>query len=195
MSKCVRKSNGKRKLIGEKSNSPDTGESPSTSIMALHTSGADAISLTVTPSQLTPGDFNSSLDTENALKAVTAGLSGEEPDDATLHTVVISQTCFKIGRITVPPGLVLALSGFTGVSGHSLANPHPEWSDAKRTMSAHFGGSPKKLKDFMAGGWRDVPESERWWDKSFGENVEAQRVKNISMIEGLRKGLEKAREL
>jgi len=135
------------------------------------------------------------LDTDIALKAVTAGLIGEEPDGATLYTIVISQVCFKIGRITVPPGIVFAMNGFTGVSGHSLANPHPEWSEAERTMSGHLGGSAKKLKKFFAGGWKDIPESERWWDKSLGERIEAQRVKNISMVEGLRKGLEKAREL
>jgi hypothetical protein len=189
MSKFVCKSNGKKKRTATKPESPGIGQV--SSIMTLRPPGADSISLTGTPFQT-----SSSLpDTANALKAVTAGLIGEEPDGATLHTIVISQTCFKIGRITVPPGLVIAMNGFTGVSGHSLTNPHPEWMDAKRTMSSHFGGSPKMLKSFLAGGWKDVPESERWWDKSLGERVEAQRVKNISMIEGLRKGLEKAREL
>ena len=165
--------------------------------MFLHPLGAEAISSTDTPFQTsTPGDSASSqLDTDTALKAVTEGLLGEEPDGATLYTIVISQVCFKIGRITVPPRIVFAMNGFTGVSGHCLANPHPEWSEAERTMSGHLGGSAKKLKKFLAGGWRDIPESERWWDKSLGENIEAQRVKNISMIEGLRKGLEKAREL
>ena len=125
----------------------------------------------------------------------TPGLVGEGPDSARLHTIAISQTCFKVGRITVPPGLVLAVNGFTGVSGHSLANPHPEWADAKRTMSKPFGGSPKKLRELMTGGWKNIPESERWWDKSLGESVEAQRVKNLSAIECLRTGLEQARTL
>ena len=157
---------------------------------------AETSSLTDTPFQTSPpGDSASPLDTENALKAVAAGLIGEEPDGATLYTIVISQVCFKIGRITVPPGIVFAFNGFTGVSGHSLANPHPEWLEAERTMSGQLGGSPKKLKKFLAGGWRDIPLSERWWDRSLGERIEAQRVKNISMIEGLRNGLEKAREL
>ena len=196
-SKFVCKSDGKKKHTTTKPANPDTGEVSSTSIMSLPTRGAEAISFTDTPFQTsTPGDSTSSqLDTETALKAVTAGLIGEEPDGATLYTIVISQVCFKIGRITVPPGIVFAANGFTGVSGHSLANPHPEWSEAERIVSGHLGGSPKKLKKFLAGGWRDIPESERWWDKSLGERIEAQRVKNISMIEGLRKGLENAREL
>ena len=165
--------------------------------MSLHTLGADAISLTDTPIQnSTPGDSTPPQpDTDIALKAVTAGLVGEEPDGATLYTIVISQVCFKIGRITVPPRIVFAVNGFTGVSGHSLANPHPEWSEVERTTSGHLGGGAKKLKKFLAGGWRDIPESERWWDKPLGERIETQRVKNISLIEGLRKGLEKAREL
>ena len=196
VSKFVRKSDGKKKDTATKPASPDTGEISSTSVMSLHTSAAEGISLTGTPFQTsTPGDSTSPLDTETALKAVAAGLIGEESDGATLYTIVISQVCFKIGRITVPPGIVFAVNGFTGVSGHSLANPHPEWSEAERTMSGHLGGSSKKLKKFLAGGWKDIPESERWWDKSLGERIEAQRVKNISMITGLRKGLEKAREL
>jgi hypothetical protein len=198
MSKFVRKSDGKKqkKHTATKPASPDNGEvsSFSTSVMSLRTPGTEAISLTDTPGDSTTTP--SSLDTENALKAVTAGLiTGEEPDGATLYTIVISQVCFKIGRITVPPGIIFAVNGFTSASGHSLANPHPEWSEAERTMSGHLGGSPKKLKKFLAGGWKDIPESERWWDKSLGERIEAQRVKNISMIEGLRKGLEMAREL
>lgn len=197
MSKFVRKSDGKKKHTATKPTFPDTGEGSSTSLVPIRTPGVEAISLTDTPFQTsTPGDSSSSaFDTENALKAVAAGLIGEEPDGATLYTIVISQVCFKIGRITVPPGIVFAANGLTGVSGHSLANPHPEWSEAGRIMSGHLGGSPKKLKKFLAGGWRDVPESERWWDKSLGERIEAQRVKNISMIEGLRRGLEKARAL
>ena len=198
VSKFVRKSNGKKKHTTTKPTSSDTGDVSSTSVMSLNALGADANSLTNTPFQtITPGDTTSSSqsDTDNALKAVTAGLIGEEPDGATLYTIVISQVCFKIGRITIPPRIVFAVNGFTGVPGHSLANPHPEWSEAERMMSGHLGGSSKKLKKFLAGGWRDVPESERWWDKLLGERIEAQRVKNISMIEGLRKGLEKAREL
>jgi len=194
ISKCVRKSDGKKKCPAI-SHSPRNGEVSSTSIMAISTPGPDPISLTVTPLQTTPATSSPSLPDENTIKAITAGLIGEEPDGATLHTIVISQTCFKIGRITVPPGIVFAANGFTGVPGHSLANPHSEWSDAKRMMSPRFGGSPKKLQTFLAGGWKDVPESDRWWDKSLGERIEAQRVKNISMIEGLRKGLEKAREV
>ena len=193
MSKFVRKSDGKKKQTTTKPASPDTGEVSSIPVMSL---GTESNLLTDTPFQNgTPGDSTSQLDTETALKAVTAGLTGEEPDGATLYTIVISRNCFKIGRITVPPGIVFAANGFTGVSGHSLANPHPEWSEAERTMSGHLGGSAKKLKKFLTGGWRDIPESERWWDRSLGERIEAQRVKNISMIEGLRNGLEKAREL
>jgi len=194
ISKCVCKSEGKKKHKTTKSTSSEAQVS-SISIMAPLI--IEPISSPDTPFQTsTPGDTSfPSSDTESALKAVTAGLVGEEPDSARLHTIVISQLCFKVGRITVPPGIVLALNGFTGVSGHSLANPHPEWADAKRTMSRLFGGSPKKLKEFMAGGWKDIPQSERWWDKSLGESVEAQRLKNISAIECLRTGLEKARTL
>ena len=36
-----------------------------------------------------------------------------EADGATLHCVSVSVLCFKIGRITVPPAIVLAAEGFS----------------------------------------------------------------------------------
>ncbi|KAG6846619.1 hypothetical protein H0H93_012814, partial [Arthromyces matolae] len=76
-----------------------------------------------TDNQTPPVTRNSTLETSDALKAVSASLSASgsgktrggkveperEEDGAILHTITVSQLCFKIGRITVPPALVLAL--------------------------------------------------------------------------------------
>ena len=121
-----------------------------------------------------------------SLDAVAAQLAGHEPDGVTLHTLHVSQLCFKIGRITVPPNLVLGANGFTGFP----ANPHAEWQEASETMSRPLGGSPKKMRELMIGGWKNVLESERWWDQTLGAEVEEQRVRNLALIEQLRKGLE-----
>lgn len=196
MSKVVCKSKRKKKQrIEQKPTSPS--EPISSHIMTLRTPGPEGITSTGVPSlSVTPEHHDTpALDTENALNAVVAGLSGEEPDGATLHTIVISQLCFKVGRITVPPQLVLGVNGFTGAEGYSIASPHPEWANARKQMLKPYGGNTKKLKGLLIGGWREVPEGDRWWDHALGETVEAQRLKNLALIEGLRKGLEAARAI
>lgn len=196
MSKVVCKSKGKkRQPLEQKSTSPS--DPISSQIMALRTPGPEGITSTSVPSvSVTPNHQGTpALDTENALNAVVIELSGEEPDGATLHTIVISQLCFKVGRITVPPQLVLGANGFTGAEGYSMASPHPEWANARKQMLKPYGGNVKKLKGLFIGGWREVPEGERWWDHALGEAVETQRLKNLAFIEGLRKGLEAARAI
>ncbi|CAA7263928.1 unnamed protein product [Cyclocybe aegerita] len=191
MSRYVRKSDGKKKHI-RKPRTPLPGGDGQ--IMALRTPGDEMISSSATP--LPTIQPQTASETESALKAVAAGLAvREEPDGAVVHTVVVSQVCYKIGRITVPPALILATNGFTGAEGHSRASPHPQWAAAKKIMSRPDGGSPRKLKELLAGGWREAPESERWWDQALGENVEAQRVRNLALIEGLRFGMENARSV
>ncbi|KAF4623032.1 hypothetical protein D9613_002370 [Agrocybe pediades] len=188
MSRFVRKPDGKKKKRDQKLASPN-GEI-STSIRAP---GSEEISTNGTPYvNVTP---NGTTETVPDLKAVAANLAGEEPDGAVLHTIVVSQICYKIGRITVPPALMLAVNGFTGTPNCSLASPHPEWATAKKVMSKPRGGNPKKLKALLTGGWRDVPENERWWETALGPELEAQNLKNLEQIEHLRKGLELARGL
>lgn len=165
--------------------------------MPLRAPGPEVISSTSTPLlSVTPDPQSTQAhDTKKALNAVAAGLPSEEPDGATLHTIVISQLCFKVGRITVPPQLVLGVNGFTGAEGYSVASPHPEWASAREQMLKPYGGNLMKLKGLFVGGWREIPECERWWDHALGQAVETQRLRNLALIEGLRQGLEAARTL
>ena len=165
-------------------------------VSAVGTGESAGTSVVGSPSSKTPLSSNmQQTGTEVSLDAVAAQLAGREPDGAILHTLHVSQLCFKIGRITVPPSLVLGANGFTGLPGCSTANPHAEWQEAKKAMSKPLGGSPQKMRELMIGGWKNVPESERWWDQALGPEVEEQRVKNLALIEKLRKGLEHARVL
>jgi len=195
MSKVVCKSDGKQRGVEHKSTS--LADITSNQIVPLRTPGSEGISSTGTPLlSVTPNSQNTPAhDTENALNAVVAGLPVEEPDGATLHTIVISQLCFKVGRITVPPQLVLGANGFTGAEGYSVSSPHPEWDIARKQILKPYGGNLKKLKALFVGGWREIPEDERWWDHALGKAVEDQRLKNLAAIEGLRKGLEAARTI
>ena len=56
-------------------------------------------------------------------------------------------------------------------------------------------GSLKALRDFYAGGWRDVPEGERWWEDALGGEVEERRLRGLGCMQALRKGVEEARTI
>ncbi|KIJ89474.1 hypothetical protein K443DRAFT_16074 [Laccaria amethystina LaAM-08-1] len=95
--------------------------------MSLRMPGADTISTTATPfPSITPTPTSASENTKLTLVA------SEEPDGATVHTIALSQMCFKVGCITVPPAIVLASNGFSvpseeGLIPYSLSNPPPHW--------------------------------------------------------------------
>ncbi|KAG6842020.1 hypothetical protein C0991_003546 [Blastosporella zonata] len=137
----------------------------------------------------------------DAFKALAASLTSEpESDGAILHTIAISQCCFKIGRITVPPALALAMNGFSvpasAVPGgsepepYSRANPPPHWPHVKAVSKP-----TKKLQAFLKGGWRDVPEAERWWDAAMGGAVEERRNNGLQVLQSLGLGIAGARNL
>ncbi|KAK0223708.1 hypothetical protein IW262DRAFT_1492670 [Armillaria fumosa] len=109
----------------------------------------------------------------------------EEPDRAVVHCVSISQVCFKIGRITVPPALVLALSGCSD-GNYTHSNPPPGYLAAQKAVAEG------KAKDLLKGGWKHVPKSERWWEGSFGKDVEQTRVERLSVMEDIRLGMQRA---
>ncbi|KAG9310777.1 hypothetical protein JVU11DRAFT_8626 [Chiua virens] len=98
----------------------------------------------------TPALENGSASVEQAVAAIIhADNNGNgcarpapfvELDGATLHCVAVAQVCFKWGRLTVPPAIVLASEGFTrpcgddvfdgtsaGMHAYSHANPPPNW--------------------------------------------------------------------
>ncbi|KAG6877912.1 hypothetical protein C0993_002398 [Termitomyces sp. T159_Od127] len=160
------------------------------------------VSITTTPADT----INPPLRTSDALKAVTASLSSQhEPDGAILNTICVSQCCFKIGRITVPPAVILAVNGFSvpappladgsPAMPYSRSNPPPHWAQAKAVMSRPLGGSKRKLQELFKGGWRNVPEAERWWDAAMGGVVEEKRKKGLEVFQSLGLGIAGARHL
>ncbi len=145
----------------------------------------------------------SSSETGKTLNAVSRGLRPkpttvlQEPDGAILHTVAISQLCFKVGRITVPPAVVLALHGFCEPPAqgapYSYENPPSSFIQAKKIRSKLHGGSTRRLKAFFKDGWRDVPSGQRWWEDALGGSVEERRKARLGAMEELRRGMEGGR--
>ncbi|KAJ2918819.1 hypothetical protein MD484_g1588, partial [Candolleomyces efflorescens] len=137
-----------------------------------------------------------------------------ESDGSLVHTVVVTQLCFKAGRITIPPSVVLASNGFcqtaptrgpsvlpyhlpcTSSSPRSSPSPNDHalhWPQVKQIASPLHGGSLKKLFAFYSGEWRDVPEREKWWDSALGGYVEVRRSAALAQLARLKEGLECAR--
>ncbi|KAF9012867.1 hypothetical protein BDZ89DRAFT_995540 [Hymenopellis radicata] len=123
-----------------------------------------------TPSTSTPTDLN----------ALAAKLAQEdEPDGALVHCISVSQLCFKIGRVTVPPALILALNGFTAKDGYDRKNP-PKAYLKLREMG-------KGVKGFLTGGWR--AEEEKWWEEELG-GPGGEVKERLRDMEGIRLGME-----
>lgn len=138
----------------------------------------------------------------------------EEPDGATLHCVSVSELCFKIGRITVPPAVVLGLEGFhrlpttpttasspassstdkpttTAPARYTHVNPPPTFVRALglQTPEDLAHGNLRSLQRFLREGWRDVPAEDRWWEDALGGEIEERRKVNLERIRGVREGM------
>lgn len=142
----------------------------------------------------TPPSSGQSMLSQAAMERITAARSrSEEPDGATINCVAISETCFKIGRITVPPSIAFAMNGIslpsTGAP-YSHENPPPYWDKVKELTS-----DPKATRAFLSGGWRDVPPAERWWEHALTGQIEQTRRANLEFLDGLRRSMEGAKAL
>lgn len=93
------------------------------------------------------------------------------PDGTILHCVAISRYCFKLGRLTVPPRVALAICGF----GIDRSN----WI---RSASMQTHGD---LRRFLEGGWRD----EKGWDLA---EFEEQRLAGMEWCKKLTQGINAA---
>ncbi|KAJ7871915.1 hypothetical protein B0H13DRAFT_1634086 [Mycena leptocephala] len=124
------------------------------------------------------GNVNENGNADKVSQALLARAArATEEDGAVLYTIAVSQLCYKQGRITVPPAVVLAANGFHAASASpptqkfSLSSfsharstnlPPPHWPAVRQLTS-----SMPALARFYAGGWRAVPEGERWWEDAF----------------------------
>ena len=140
-----------------------------------------------------------STSSEGVLKSASNIIASQEHDGATLHTIVCSQHCFKVGRITIPPELIFAINGFSGVPGDeakpfTATNPPPHWeaAEAMALKSVGKGGGRRPMADFLKGGWRDVPEEKRWWTQAY-DPIREKLNANLAQVDQLKRGLDGAR--
>jgi hypothetical protein len=51
------------------------------------------------------------------------------------------------------------------------------------------------MQEFMKGGWRNVPENERWWETALAGEIEAKRLANLEAFNAIRRDYEVAKSL
>lgn len=179
---------------------------------ALHTPAYDSdLNTSVSPTPIPSSTVHPPPSANTLEKLLHNQQYIEESDGAVLHTVSISQICFKHGRITVPPALVLAINGFSRsaspssinislpnsgspqMTAYSCANPPPHWDTVRQMMYVSRGGHPKKVQALMKGGWKEVEQEKRWWVSCLGGEIEELRKERLALLDGIRKGTENAR--
>ncbi|KZS90482.1 hypothetical protein SISNIDRAFT_415311 [Sistotremastrum niveocremeum HHB9708] len=128
-----------------------------------------------TPAVFTPPVISSSTSAPGTSWASSSTL----PEGAVLNCVSVSQLCCKHGRSTVPPSLVIAGSGFL------MAPDSDEWAMIQGMRKT---GEMKKL---VKGGWREVPEEDRWWDSYLkGTGIIDRVERNLKEFDSMRNGVE-----
>ncbi|KAF8580358.1 hypothetical protein K439DRAFT_1393827, partial [Ramaria rubella] len=137
-------------------------EKPSTPGTPNGTMSYFALTPTVTPASSTAASPSCSP----TLERLSAGLP--LPRGAVLHCIALSRVCVKMGRITIPPDVAIASTGF--------AMSHARFSEVQ---SWRFKDKGKPLRDFYKGGWRKVPEGERWWEDALSGDIEQKRIEGM----------------
>ncbi|KAJ6482349.1 hypothetical protein DFH09DRAFT_409426 [Mycena vulgaris] len=101
------------KTATEKEKEPDAKDPSTPFIPSLKTPATPLMSGATTP---IPQNDNGGTggDPSAVAQALLARAARDErePDGAVLYTIAVSQLCLKVGRITVPPAVVLAANGF-----------------------------------------------------------------------------------
>ncbi|KAF9064025.1 hypothetical protein BDP27DRAFT_1231108 [Rhodocollybia butyracea] len=146
---------------------------------------------------------------------LASDLGADNEEGLILHTVCVSRVCFKLGRITVPPAVLLATNGVsvhpwelsgsdTGTSeeGYSSTNPPATWTaESQPLFSKALGGSTRKLKEFYKGQWREVQaagdDAIPWWERALGVGgiVDEKRKERLAVCSKLVGGMDGVREL
>ncbi|KAF7324608.1 hypothetical protein MKEN_00502100 [Mycena kentingensis (nom. inval.)] len=149
-----------------------------------------------TPMPPANGNGGGDTDPDAVMKALAARAMNEpEPDGASLCTIVVNRFCYKLGRISVPPAVVLASNGFyadrpSAASAQAGSpTPPPYWDAHVRPLVA----SVSQLRKFFAGGWRDIPEGQRWWEDAFSAVEDERKARLVTFGGG--KGLSDAMEV
>ncbi|KAG8743798.1 hypothetical protein FRC10_011427 [Ceratobasidium sp. 414] len=164
------------------SNQASTSSHPSTTIPVITTPSTPLVTEPSTPgepSAVTPMATESldaaRVDTKLSPKPT---LRTHDDDGALIHCIAVSTYVFKHGRLTVPPKIALAMSGFSLTQVGDKSN----WA----TASAMRAQQPSPVRDFLRGGWKTAEH--KFWEPS--AEIEAERVKRVAALKQLTAGMD-----
>ncbi|KAF8601041.1 hypothetical protein BDV93DRAFT_510315 [Ceratobasidium sp. AG-I] len=143
---------------GSKSKSSSQSNS-ATTIPSITTPSTPLVTEPSTPGEPTIPSTMSTLDASR----VDTKLSPKTHDDdgALIHCIAVSTYCFKHGRVTVPPTVVLAMSGFSLGEGQTGQHPPPSALNENKLLN----------------GWSSFSEADgRQKIKSSGSRVRRSRL-------------------
>ncbi|KAG8753267.1 hypothetical protein FRC11_007573 [Ceratobasidium sp. 423] len=164
--------------------SNDTGANPPL-IPSISTPATPLVTETPTPAEFVdPKSRNapdldaSRVDKElNSTATPKPALQTHDADGALLHCIAVSAICFKHGRITVPPKVVLATSGYSLTEPGDKSN----WLNAKRLRER----GRVAMSEFFRGGWK--MEDNKFWE--VGPKVEDERMRRLVELKKLTEGM------
>ncbi|KAF8604536.1 hypothetical protein BDV93DRAFT_507482 [Ceratobasidium sp. AG-I] len=122
------------------------------------------------PKSLEPAPEISSAPAKLSLKT-------HDTDGALIHCIAVPMMCFKHGRVTVPPKIALAVSGFSLSEAGSKKN----WELANAIRARGTGA----MNGYLRGGWK---QGEKWWEPS--AEVESERARRVDILGKLMKGMD-----
>uniref|UniRef100_A0A0W0GAJ1 Uncharacterized protein n=1 Tax=Moniliophthora roreri TaxID=221103 RepID=A0A0W0GAJ1_MONRR len=157
-----------------------TTATPSSSAAFINDT-SPGLSTAPTPLPATSANPNPNLD---SVDAKLNKLPSEVEEGYTLHTISISEMCFKIGRITVPPAVVFATNGLA--SSPSSTQTYQKVKE----MLGNRGGL-RKLRELYKGGWKE-PEWKGLIDGAFA-SVDGLVKERAAVLSGVKRGLEGAK--
>ncbi|QRW11607.1 glycoside hydrolase family 61 protein [Ceratobasidium sp. AG-Ba] len=168
----------KQKSNSSKSTHPSTATTipnittPSTPL----TTGPSTPGEPATISSMTPASLDASrVDTKLSSKP---SLRTHDDDGALIHCIAVSTYVFKHGRLTVPPKVAIAMSGFSLGEVGDKSN----WAAA----TALRAQKPSPIRDFLRGGWKNAEN--KFWESS--PEVEAERVRRVAALRQLTEGMD-----
>ncbi|QRW24017.1 glycoside hydrolase family 61 protein [Rhizoctonia solani] len=175
----------KKSKSGSQAKPTRNTHSKPTSVPVITTPSTPLVTETSSPAEFvaengTSGSFDvSTVDTKLAPgTSPKPVLRTHDDDGALIHCIAVSTYCFKHGRITVPPRVVLAMCGFSLDEAGDKSN----WTKANTLRDRHSA----RISDFLRGGWKS--EDNKFWE--VGPKVDAERARRVADLRKLTEGMD-----
>ncbi|CEL58632.1 hypothetical protein RSOLAG1IB_08694 [Rhizoctonia solani AG-1 IB] len=178
-------SHPKKSKSGSHGKPPHNAHAKPTAIPAITTPSTPLVTETSTPAEpVIPAVGATSFDASTVDDKLSPDIPSKsvlrthDDDGALIHCIAVSTYCFKHGRITVPPKVVLAMCGFSLTEAGDKNN----WTNANVLRDRRSA----RISDFLRGGWKS--EDNTFWEAS--PKVDAERTRRVADLKKLTEGMD-----